>query len=64
MRRMYYVSDEIRNSRPEVPFWYDQLGSFDRGRHILKHAVEFEPFITSEEMPCEPLIDTCQTRHH
>jgi FkbM family methyltransferase len=57
MRRMYYVSDEIRNVRPEVPFWYDQLGSFDRG-HILKHGVEFEPFITSEEVPCEPLIDT------
>jgi FkbM family methyltransferase len=57
MRRMYYVSDEIRKVKPDVPFWYDQLGSFDRN-HLLKHGHEFEPFITSEEVQCEPLADT------
>jgi FkbM family methyltransferase len=57
IRRMYYVSDEIKKIRPDVPFWYDQLGSFDRN-HILKHGCDFAPFITSEEVPCEPLADT------
>jgi FkbM family methyltransferase len=57
MRRMYYISDEIRKVRPDVPFWYDQLGSFDRN-HVLKHGHEFKPFITSEDVPCEPLADT------
>jgi FkbM family methyltransferase len=57
MRRMYYVCDEIRKVRPDVPFWYDQLGSFDCN-HVLKHGHDFEPFITSEEVRCEPLADT------
>src|SRR5262245_26684614 len=67
MRRMYYVSDEIKKVRPDVPLWYDKLGSFDRS-HILKHKHEydFEAFITSEEVRCEPLADTlarnCITR--
>src|SRR5262249_47535508 len=46
-RRMYYVSDGIKRIRPNVPIWYDQLGSFDRD-HILKFGKEFAPFITSE----------------
>jgi FkbM family methyltransferase len=57
IRRIYYVSDDIRKVRPDVPFWYDQLGSFDRN-HLLKHGNEFEPFITSEGVRCEPLADT------
>jgi FkbM family methyltransferase len=59
VRRMYYVSDEIKKVRPDVPFWYDQLGSFDVN-HILKvdERYGFGPFITSEEVPCEPLADT------
>lgn len=60
VRRMYYVSDEIKKARPQVPFWYDQLGSFDPN-HILKHDDDeygFEAFIVYEDVPCEPLADT------
>ena len=54
-RRMYYVSDEIKRVRQNVPYFYDQIGSFDFN-HVLKHG--FGPFITSEEVRCEPLADT------
>ena len=55
-RPLYYVSDEIKKTRDDVPFWYDQLGSFEKA-HILKHRKEFEPFIVCEEVSCEPLRD-------
>jgi FkbM family methyltransferase len=54
VRRLYYVSDEIKKTREDVPYWYDQLGSFYRD-HVLKHG--FEDFIVSELIPCEPLRD-------
>jgi FkbM family methyltransferase len=56
-RLMYYVSDAIKNAMTDVPYWYDQLGSFDIG-HLLKHGDKFAPFIISEEVQCEPLADT------
>ncbi len=55
-RPFYYVSDEIKNARGDVPFWYDQLGSFNKN-HISTANVDFEPFITSELVRCEPLRD-------
>ena len=55
-RLLYYVSDEIKKTREDVPYWYDQLGSFDK-THVLKHGKEFEPFIVSEAVRCEPLRD-------
>jgi FkbM family methyltransferase len=55
-RLLYYVSDEIKKTREGVPYWYDQLGSFDK-KHILKHGKEFESFIASESVRCEPLRD-------
>lgn len=58
LRRMYYVSDEIKKVRPDVPFWYDQLGSFDVN-HILEYEpYDFAPFVSSAEVRCEPLTDT------
>jgi FkbM family methyltransferase len=54
----YYVSDEMKTTKPDVPWWYDQLGSFNR-EHILKHDVQYgtgyEPFIVSEDIPCDTL---------
>ena len=55
VRRMFYVSDDIRKAQADVPYWYDQLGSFDP-KHVLKHGFD-EAFLTSEEVPCEPLAD-------
>jgi FkbM family methyltransferase len=54
IRLLYYVSDEIKKTREGIPYWYDQLGSFDK-KHILKHGKEFELFIASEPVRCEPL---------
>jgi FkbM family methyltransferase len=53
-RPFYYVSDAIKAAIPDVPFWYDQLGSFDRN-HIIKLDRTFEPFIIMEEVPCDTL---------
>jgi FkbM family methyltransferase len=50
----YYVSDAIKQEMPSTPWWYDQLGSFDRN-HIIKHGTTFEPFIVTEEVRCETL---------
>jgi hypothetical protein len=41
----------------ELPFWYDQLGSFEK-RHILRHLDgALEPYIVSEAVLCVPLAD-------
>ena len=60
-RPFYYVSDAIKVAIPDVPFWYDQLGSFDRN-HVIKHGVElgvgkeaFEPFIITTDVRCDTL---------
>jgi len=53
-RLFHYVSDSIKTEMQNVPFWYDQLGSFDRN-HIIKENREFEPFIVAEEVDCDTL---------
>jgi FkbM family methyltransferase len=51
----YYVSQSANNALPDLPFWYDQLGSFDR-QHILKHFNgRLEPFIVRMDVNVEPL---------
>jgi FkbM family methyltransferase len=50
----YYVSDKITTARRKAPWWYDQLGSFDRN-HIVKHGRRFEPFIVTEDIRCDTL---------
>ncbi len=65
-RRLYFVSDEIKSIRKDIPFWYDQLGSFDKN-HILKHGralklreSQLENFISSQEVRCEPLPEVLE----
>lgn len=42
----YYVDKEAINDIPDLPVWYDQIGSFDK-KHILKHLDGMlEPYIT------------------
>ena len=60
-RPFYYVSDAIKVAIPDVPFWYDQLGSFDRN-HIIKNGVKlgvgkeaFKPFIITTDVRCDTL---------
>jgi FkbM family methyltransferase len=65
-RRLYFISDEIKTVTKNIPFWYDQLGSFDKS-HILKHQrplelsqVQLESFIASESVCCEPLREVLE----
>jgi FkbM family methyltransferase len=54
----YFVSEDARHAfGDDLPFWYDQLGSFDR-EHIVKHLDgRLEPFIRTRAVPCAPLTD-------
>jgi FkbM family methyltransferase len=53
----YYVQKEAAESLPNLPPWYDQLGSFDKN-HILKHLEGvLEPFIV------ECLVEVCPLSH-
>jgi FkbM family methyltransferase len=46
----YWVDESARKNLPDLPFWYDQLGSFDR-QHIVKHLDGvLEPYIVSTEI--------------
>jgi FkbM family methyltransferase len=58
----YYVSEDAQRSLSDLPYWYDQLGSFDR-QHILRHLDgKLEPFILSADVKVEPL-DSILHRH-
>ena len=55
--KFYYVSEAARDSLPDLPAWYDQLGSFDR-QHIIKHLDgKLEPFIVTIDVDVMPLND-------
>ncbi len=46
----HWVDESARQQLPDLPEWYDQLGSFDR-QHILKHLDGIlEPHIVSKEV--------------
>jgi len=59
-RPFYYVSENARDHLPDLPDWFDQLGSFDRA-HITKHLDGMlEPFIMErivEVLPLKKLLD-------
>jgi FkbM family methyltransferase len=51
----FYVDARAKEAIPELPFYYDQLGSFDRG-HILKHlGGTLEPFVLERAVEVTPL---------
>jgi len=54
----FYVSEKAKAELGDaLPYWYDQLGSFDRN-HILKHLDGIlEPYILSETINTIPLQD-------
>lgn len=56
-RVFFYVDQQARNCIPDLPPWFDQLGSFDRD-HILKHLNGIlEPFIVECVVEVHPLSD-------
>jgi len=53
----YYVDEKAVESIPDLPSWYDQLGSFDKN-HILKHlGGALAPFIVEQNVEVLPLPD-------
>lgn len=47
----YYVEASAKLHMPDLPTWFDQLGSFDRN-HITKHlGAVVEPFIGTLDIP-------------
>jgi FkbM family methyltransferase len=51
----YYVNSQARRSIPNLPDWYDQLGSFDK-MHIVKHLNGvLTPFIVECTVEVLPL---------
>jgi FkbM family methyltransferase len=62
--KFYYVSEKARTQRGNsLPFWFDQLGSFDRN-HILKQLDgRLEPFIIEELIECVPMQEILDRNH-
>lgn len=54
--KFYYVSERAKQELGDaVPYWYDQLGSFDQ-QHIAKHLDGLlVPYIVEAELPSVPL---------
>lgn len=58
----YFVAPHAREQVPELPDYFDQLGSFDR-THILKHCKgALKPFIREMQVRVVPLSEIMQ-RH-
>src|SRR5687767_225543 len=56
IKKFYYVSDKARTER-DLPYWHDQLGSFDKD-HITKMlGDEMSSYIIEENVECQPLQD-------
>lgn len=56
----YYVAQTARECHPDLPFYYDQLGSFDRN-HILKHLDgALESYIVQQLVTVLPLDELLQ----
>lgn len=54
-KRFYYVLEEAKTEFDDLPYWYNQLGSFDKN-HILKQLGDrLEPYIVEEEIECFPI---------
>ena len=65
--KFYYVDERAKQDLGDaVPYWYDQLGSFNRN-HIVKHLNGLlEPYIVEAELPSVPLpelLDRNQVKH-
>lgn len=53
----YYVDDKARDSLPDLPPWFNQLGSFNR-RHLVNHLNgSLTPFIVDCRVDVRPLAD-------
>jgi FkbM family methyltransferase len=56
-KRFYFVDERATQFVPNLPLWYDQLGSFNRD-HILRHLDgALKPYIIETDIECVGLRD-------
>src|SRR5687767_2699605 len=53
-RKFYYVSEKAK-SELDLPFWHDQLGSFDKSHITRMLGEEISPYIIEGDVECLPL---------
>ena len=53
-KKFYYVSEKAK-SELELPYWHDQLGSFDKNHIIRMLGDQMSPYIIEEDVECRPL---------
>lgn len=54
-KKFYYVSEKA--SELDLPYWHDQLGSFDRDHITRALGEQMLPYIVEEDVECLPLQD-------
>lgn len=59
----HYVDPKAKQHLPDLPIWFDQLGSFDREHIIRQLGNELESFIVSEEVSTLPLAAVLARNH-
>ena len=55
-KTFYYVSEKAKVEL-DLPYWHDQLGSFDKGHITRALGDEMSPYIVEEDVECLPLQD-------
>ena len=55
-KKFYYVSEKAK-SELDLPYWHDQLGSFDKDHITRMMGEEMSPYIVEEDVECLPLQD-------
>ena len=53
-KRFFYVSDKAKDEL-ELPYWHDQLGSFDKNHIRQSLGDQVSPYIIEEDIECLPL---------
>lgn len=53
-KKFYYVSERAR-SELDLPYWHDQLGSFDKAHITRALGAQINPYIVEEDVECLPL---------
>jgi FkbM family methyltransferase len=53
-RKFYYVSEKAK-SELDLPYWHDQLGSFDKSHITRMLGEEINPYIVEGDVECLPL---------
>ena len=55
-KKFYYVSDKA-SAELDLPYWHDQLGSFDKAHITWALGDQISPYIVEADIECLPLQD-------